>query len=41
MKTQRKVLIGSGLAALVAGSGYVLWRRREQHKREKEEWLHS
>ena len=41
MKTLGKVLVGSGITAALAAGGYLLWRRRQLQKRERDEWLHS
>ena len=41
MKTLGKVLTGTGLTAALAAGGFLLWRRRQLHKRERDEWLHS
>jgi len=33
MKNWGRILIGSGITASLVGSGYLLWRRRQQVKR--------
>ena len=35
MKTWGKVLIGTGIATALAGTGYLLWRRRQQLRHQK------